>query len=201
MKPQFAIATYVDVGSCNEFRLMASSEILPTKVSPAAIPPQRLWLGMICLFLCALAAKGSSIAIIVTDSQIVIGADGVVTKTTNNVQSHLRSCKIRSERGVFYTIAGSYGIPEINFDAWAIAESAIRQSKTLEGVYDIIQPAILARLPNVVRRTKLVDKLDYDSGFGVRRLFKCPSHRSNSAFQPLPQSISLSTMPGKPSSQ
>ncbi len=127
------------------------------KTDSFVVFPHKLWLTALCLLLVP-SAKGSSVAVIVTNSVIMIAADGVETKTTNDAESFEPYCKIRSEGTTFYTAVGIYGIPEINFDLWTLAKDAIRRSKTVVGIYEVIQSSILDRLPAVVERSKTVDK-------------------------------------------
>jgi len=107
------------------------------------------------------SAWASSIAIIVTRTEIVIGTDGVNTITTNGAKSFGPYCKLRKKRKTYYTATGTYLMSALNFDLWVLARVAIDRAKTTEGIYDLIEPAIFARLPDIVRLSKSTDPENY----------------------------------------
>ncbi len=124
------------------------------------VAPHKLWIAAFCLLLLP-SAKGTSVAIMVTSHTILIAADGIETKTANGVDSFEPYCKIRNQGSVFYTAAGDLSIPEINFNLWALARDAVRNSRTMLGIYDLIERSVLARLPSVVARGKVADPSSY----------------------------------------
>jgi hypothetical protein len=107
------------------------------------------------------SARATSVAIIVTRTEIVIGTDGVNRIVTNGIKTFGSYCKIRNERTTFFTGAGTYWMPTVNFDLWALAKEAIQKAKTTEGIYDLIEPVIFARLPDVIRLSKPTDPENY----------------------------------------
>lgn len=121
----------------------------------------KLWLAVLFPFLTT-PSVGSSVAIVVTDTAVMIAADGVLSKTTYGIRSSEKYCKIRKEGATFYTAVGTYGIPDLHFDVWTLASDAIQRSKTAVGIYDAVEPAILAKLPDVVQRSKIIDRANYD---------------------------------------
>jgi hypothetical protein len=121
----------------------------------------RLISALLCVLLTS-SARATSVAIVVTRTEIVIGTDGVNrTINTNGITTFGAYCKIRKERTTFFTGAGTYWMPAVNFDLWGLAKEAILKTKTTEGIYDLIEPVIFARLPDVVRLSKSSDPENY----------------------------------------
>src|SRR5438045_1345194 len=120
MKPPFPVTTHVKIGSDDDFRSLPTSKVKIPKISPPVISSHKFWLAAICLFSCPFATNGSSVAIILTDSQIMIGADGALTAITSNVPRRLSYCKIQSEGKVFYAATGLYDMPEGDLSLWAL---------------------------------------------------------------------------------
>ena len=120
----------------------------------------KLWIVASCLFLVS-SARATSVAIMVTSQSILIAADGIDTKTTNGVDSFEPYCKIRNLGSVFYAAAGDLSIPEIDFNVWTLARDAVRKSKTMRGISDRMERTVLARLPSIVERSKVVDPGNY----------------------------------------
>jgi len=96
-----------------------------------------------------------------TSQTIYIAADGIDTKTANGVESFEPYCKIRSQGSVFFTAAGDLSIPEMNFNIWRLAAEAVRKSKTLSETSGRIERSVLARLPDIVERSKVDDPINY----------------------------------------
>jgi hypothetical protein len=49
----------------------------------------------------------------------------------------------------------------VNFDLWDLAVAAIRESKTMTGIYDLIEQSVLDRLVPIVKRAKIADPIQY----------------------------------------
>jgi hypothetical protein len=97
----------------------------------------------------------------VTSQAILIAADGIDTKTNNGVETFEPYCKIRSQGSVFFAAAGDLSIPEMNFNLWRLAADAVRRSKTLAATSDRMERSVLARLPEIVERSKVDDPNNY----------------------------------------
>jgi hypothetical protein len=49
----------------------------------------------------------------------------------------------------------------LNFDLWNLAAEAVRQSKTMIGIYDLIERSVLIRLPSIVEGARKADPVGY----------------------------------------
>jgi hypothetical protein len=161
MKPTFPVTTNVQIVPRNYFDLFSSGEIKFAKIRTLVVPSQIARLATIFALLTN-SADATAVAIFVSGTAIVIGTDGVEMATEGGTKSFWPICKIRQEETRFYTAAGTYGVPKIKFDVWALALDAIRRASNIEGVYAIIEPAILRRLPAVVKISKTDDQETYE---------------------------------------
>lgn len=122
----------------------------------------KLWAASLCWLLVPATAKGTAIAIMVTADRILIAADSAGTMTaTGGVGISELTCKIRQEGSVFYTAAGYYEIPELGFNLWSLGANSIRKSRTMTGIYDLIERSVLDRLPAIVDQAKVGDPISY----------------------------------------
>jgi hypothetical protein len=160
MKPMFSVTANVNINSRDDLHLLTSCKIKRTKVRSHIVPSHIFCIAAFCLLLSA-SARGTSVAIMVTDTMILIGTDGIDTRIINGVQTHGGFCKIRNEGSIFYTASGSYMNSEIGFDLWRLAKNVIQDSRSMLKIYPLIEPKILAQLPAIVERGRRTDRENY----------------------------------------
>jgi len=160
MTPSFPIATPVDIGSYDRLNRLAGYQVSLTKICSFVISPHKLWLAAI-IMLSSVSAQGTSVAVIVADQFIVVAADGAAKTTFDGVEYFEKYCKIRSEGATFYTAAGSYWIPALNFDLWDLAAKEVRRSKRVSETIELIEPVIGRKFPSIVEWSKTFDKKNY----------------------------------------
>jgi hypothetical protein len=154
MEPALPVITHVDVGTGYYFGLLASLKINLSEVRSLVVSSNKLWALVACLSSSVVSVQGSSMAVLVTTDGIIIASDGILTSVTNGVSTFSRFCKIRQEGNTFYGAVGDYGIPGTKGDVWAMARKAVK-SKTMLGIYDLIEPDMFENLPQIAIRNKV----------------------------------------------
>lgn len=108
-----------------------------------------------------MSVSGSSLVGLITSNRVIIAADSIQTAVTDGVSSFDKICKIRREGNRFYGAVGDYGVPGTVADVWAIARNGVCRATTAEDVYNIVEPAVFAVLPDIVERNRIADPKTY----------------------------------------
>lgn len=160
MKPACPVTADVDIGRGHILSLLSYFKIDPSKKRFFVVSPCKLQVAASWLIFCIAYAKASSMAVLVTTDRVIIASDGILTSVKDGTSTPSQFCKIHREGRIFYGAVGDYGIPGTKDDLWNMARDAAR-SKTMLGIYEVIESKMLKSLPRIVRRNRIADPKTY----------------------------------------